>query len=1357
MVSLAWPRTISQRIIAGFIMVVSLMGLVTWSGLELLDRTRQTLELVVTVDAHNLRLATSMVQDLIALQRAEKNLILARNQAEMDQYEQVMVTIDTDLRQHLATLVTLVGAEDRKKLDQFRSVFESYSLVQQEIVRLTRENSNVEARNLSQGAGQEIFTQLALGIETLVDRSELRVRQTSTILAHSAMAKAHIASQLLDDLLEIQKNERILLFEVGKKESEQLIQQITLSRQRVLETTAKLESLASHTEEELLSRFRERWLEYFDTSERMIHHLREGESIKAREVYKKKGRAQHEIALRIFRQLIQQTDMDVLKARQEMESAIEKAHLGNRINRDLVKIHRAEKDLILTQEIRRMDEYVARIVLLQSNVTDQLERLSRLTAPEEMPTLATLKEQFDKFVQITMLVVERARENANHRAFDLSTGKGGQLMDHAEHILLDLVNRKEKDMQSALRQAEDTYTASRWAGVGISLSAIILCALIARWIIRTLSNRVRFLVRHADAIALGRMALDPPPRTQDELTVIGDALNAISERYLAIADIANHVVEGDFSNRLQLRSSQDQMSRAINEIIENMETIISQAHAIAQGRFDIEITPRSPHDRLRHALKTMAFNLQQADLEHRLRRWKQDGLLDLAEAMRGRHSIEDLSNQVTQSLCRHLNAVSGVMYLVVSRARGEGLQCTGSHAAPEGIDKNRVLDLGEGFIGAAANNKGATLWRDLSRFHWSIATGIGTVQPEALLLAPFHNDGRIRGVIALAFLEPPAERVVQFFEEIMDSIAMAFETAQARPLADALNASRTMAAELQQTNARLRQQSMDLEQARTILEQRNQSLVEAQETLEKQAEKLKQSDQYKSAFLATMSHELRSPMNGLLGMAQLLEKTSLTPGQRDQVTTIVRSGHSLLLMIDDILDLSKIEAGMITLQRRNFELVPVFRSIHDLMTVRAAEKLIDLRMEIHPGVPRYLIGDSGRLHQVVLNLVGNAIKFTEKGSVHLQARVEAGEGGHDWLRMEIRDTGIGIGAEVRAHLFRPFSQGGEHISRRYGGTGLGLAICKSLLTAMGGDIGMESIAGTGSLFWIRIPLEVGNDPPGVVDGLAAKPALMQPIHVLLVEDEPANQQVALGMLEYLGVRTTLAHCGREALEQLQSNRFDLILMDVRLPDIDGLEVTRIVRHSSNGDIASVPIVALTSCAMKSEVDRCHQAGMDGFLAKPVLLEQLEELLHALAGKKSLALIPSEMQPEMKSDNHSLLDTAPLEKMRGDLSRDRFGRVFASCRLSVEQATATLSQTLEAGDHARMIPLAHKLKGMAGTMGLVRLYHLAGQLEHQGVDETQDWSAMAADLRRLLHDSIHALELYARENGVVDGGRGYPDS
>ncbi|MEO5329218.1 MAG: ATP-binding protein [Magnetococcus sp. THC-1_WYH] len=1341
-----WPRTISQRIIAGFIIVVSLMSLVTWLGVDLLDRTRKTLELVVTIDAQNLRQITSMVQDLIALQRAEKNLILVRSPVEMDHYEQVMATIDTNLRQRLPALMASVDAQDRHKLDTLRSILENYSHVQQEIVHLSRKNSNVEARNLSQGKGQETFVQLALGIESLVDRSELRVKQTSRILAHSAMAKSHIASQLLDDLLETQKNEKILLFEDGTTQSEPLIQSIIVSRQRVLETTSKLESLASRTEEELLAQFRNRWLEYFETSEKVIGHIQNGSKAKAREVYKKTGRPQHEMALKIFRQLIQQTDMDVLKARREMENAIEKAHLGNRINRNLFKIHRAEKDLILTQDTRRMNEYAARIVLLQSNVTDQLQRLSQSTAPADGTTLESLKQQFEEFVQISMQVVELARENANHRAFELSSGKGRMLVDNAERILVELVHKKEKDMQSALKQAESTYMASRLAGVGLALTAMILCALIARWIIRILSHRIRALANHAHAISLGQMAQDENPRAQDELTIIGDALNTISEQYLAITNIANRVVEGDFSNRLQLRSPQDQMSKAINEIIENMEKIISQAHAISQGRFDIKVTPRSPHDRLSQALKTMASNLQVADQENRMRRWKQDGLLDLAEAMRGRLTIQELSNRIVQSLCRHLHSVSGVIYLVVSGTHKEGLQWSGSHAAPLGIDKDQVFDLGDGFIGQAANKTGATLWTDLSRFQWSIATGIGTIQPTALLLAPFHNDGKPRGVIALAFLEPPENRVVQFFEEIMDAIAMAFETAQARPLADALNASRTMATELQQTNARLRQQSVDLEEARTILEQQNLSLRNAQETLEKQAEKLKISDQYKSEFLATMSHELRTPMNGLLGMAQLLEKTPLSPKQKDFVDTILRSGHSLLFMIDDILDLSKVEAGMLTLQHRPFSLHPLFQSVHNLMRTKAAEKAIDLQMVIAPTVPPSFIGDSGRLHQVVLNLVGNAIKFTEQGRVHVHAYTEEGKTEPYWLHIEITDTGIGIDDSVKESLFHPFTQGGEHISRRYGGTGLGLAISKSLLTAMGGDIGLESKPGQGSRFWIRLPLETGDDHGETMAYPTPWSPLTQPMRILLVEDEPTNQQVALGMLEHLGAQATLASWGHEALEKIQADHFDLVLMDIRLPDLDGLEVTRAIRGITDQTKATVPIIALTSCAMKSEVDRCYMAGMDGFLAKPILFEKLAQLLHTLAKKEPFSEMGDWMQSTPLSLESLLLDTSPLEKMARDLSPDRFAHVLSSCRIAIQQSTTALLQALAAQNHQEVIHHAHRLRGVTGTVGLRRLQHLATTLEHRSDPESQDWNLQATTLKNLFDESMDAIDHQIQANG-----------
>lgn len=1337
--------TITQRIIAGFVMVVSLMGLVTWSGLELLDHSRQTVHRVVTVDAHNLQQISSMVRDLTALQRAEKNVILARNQEEMTHYDRVITTLDAALRQRLLTLLAQASTEDRLKLEQFHSIFEKYSQVQQEIIQLTRKNSNVEARNLSQGTGQETFVQLALGLESLVDQSELRVRHTSRILAHSAMAKSHIASQLLDDLLETQKNERILLFEDGGNNPDPLITLITASRKRVLETAAKLESLASPSEEELLARFRDRWLEYGKTNDKIMRFMQEGSQAKGRETYKKSGRAQHEIALKIFRQLIQQTDKDLLNARREMEGAIEKAHLGNRINRDLAKIHRAEKDLILTQDIRRMDEYAARIVLLESNVLEQWQRLTQHAEPDEIAKLATLKGQFERFAQITMQVVEKAREDANHRAFELSVGKGRELVDQAEHILRDLVDHKDKAMQMALRQAEKTYQTSKLAGLGMAFTAILLCVLIAHRIIRTLSLRVQGLVDHAHAIALGQMVLDDNPNLHDELTIVGKALNAISERYLAIATMASRVVAGDCSNRLQLASPQDQMSKAINEIIENMETIISQAHAIAQGRFDIDITPHAPNDRLRHALKTMAFNLQAADEDNRLRRWQQDGLLALSDAMRGRLTVEDLSNQIVKTLCNHLDALSGVLYLVVSSDTGEGLQCTGTYAAPEGIDKNQVLGLHDGLLGTAAQQSRATLWQELSSHQWRMTTGMGTIQPSALLLSPFHADDRLRGVVALAFLHIPDARTVQFFEKIMDTIAMALETAQARPLADALNASRTMAAELQQTNARLRQQSMDLKTAQTILQQQNHSLLDAQETLKKQAEQLQRSDRYKSEFLATMSHELRTPMNGMLGMAQLLEKTALSPEQKECVTTILNSGAKLLLLIDDILDLSKIEAGMVTLRHTSFALAPLFGSVHDLLAPKAHEKSLQLTMEIDPHLPPCLMGDAGRLHQVILNLAGNAIKFTEQGKVTISVQNQK-----QGLRIEIRDTGIGIPETIQGKLFHPFVQGGQEISRRYGGTGLGLAISKSLVKAMGGQIGLESTPGQGTLFWINLPLEPGMEPANTSTENNLPPRIPHPLRVLLVEDEPVNQQVALGMLEQWGAQATLAENGEMALKTIATQPFDLVLMDIRLPDLDGLEITKKIRALQDTGKATIPIIALTSHVMKSEVERCYQAGMDGFLAKPILFDKLGKLLHDLANPKRMTV--------EDDDNHSLgtntpddmlLDASKLEKMAVDLSVTRFANVLSSCLTAVEQSVMHLQEALTEKNPDHIAAHAHRLQGGSGALGLRQLNTLAKNLEQQGRDRSGKWSEQGSVLQNLWQDSKEALHHLLQTKGWQD--------
>jgi signal transduction histidine kinase/ActR/RegA family two-component response regulator len=420
-------------------------------------------------------------------------------------------------------------------------------------------------------------------------------------------------------------------------------------------------------------------------------------------------------------------------------------------------------------------------------------------------------------------------------------------------------------------------------------------------------------------------------------------------------------------------------------------------------------------------------------------------------------------------------------------------------------------------------------------------------------------------------------------------------------------------------------------------------LADAKKQAEVQARRAEEASKAKSDFLAMMSHEIRTPMNGVLGFANLLLETPLNAEQREFAETVQRSGDALLTIINDVLDYSKIEAGRMTVESIDFDLYSVCSEVRQILRSAIAERGLNVILSYDAALPRRIKGDPVRIRQVVLNLAGNAIKFTERGAV----RIEVSALGADQVKISVVDSGIGISEEQLNRMFRRFTQAASSTTRRYGGTGLGLAISKTLVELMGGAIGVHSEPGTGSTFWFTLPLiaaaEVTSETgvqgavPSMVSASAststpaqtsaAVPVLMEAVdeppaapsaagaahssrsRLLLVEDNFVNQRVAVYMLAKLGYQVDVARHGREAIDLLSKAVYDLVLMDCQMPEMDGFEATRIIRDRASTVLDhEIPVVAMTANAFPEDRARAIAAGMNDFLAKPVDRAVLSDII-----------------------------------------------------------------------------------------------------------------------------------------------------
>jgi signal transduction histidine kinase/ActR/RegA family two-component response regulator len=663
---------------------------------------------------------------------------------------------------------------------------------------------------------------------------------------------------------------------------------------------------------------------------------------------------------------------------------------------------------------------------------------------------------------------------------------------------------------------------------------------------------------------------------------------------------ASSSLRGSLS-KSQKRHSSLQDENELRQLLQNIQ-------ALEKGDFSVRLptTSRGLISEIGVALNEIIQNFKDTTRKNKEQDWLKSNLARFASMMQGQRSITSVAQLIMSELTPLVDCQQGTFFLAETEGREVLLRLIASYAFTSENQTARTYRLKEGLIGQCAFDKKRIWIKQPEDFGLTIASSLVELRPRNIIVLPISFEGDLKAVIELASIQPFRDYHVNFLDQLADSIGVILNL-----IASSMRTEELLQ-ELKRSNGELEMQAKELEEKAKLLEIKNNEIELASRSLEEKAEQLSMISKYKSEFLANMSHELRTPLNSLLILSKALadnKSKNLTDEQVKYALTVHSAGNDLLELINEILDLSKVESGKMLVSAHNFYIEDLIGYLEQTFKPVAESKNLGFQIKVSPDVPRIIFSDENRLQQILKNLLSNAFKFTDHGSVQMELSLEDSGNPQSMLMFVVRDSGIGIASNKQQLIFEAFQQADGTTSRKYGGTGLGLTISREIAHLLGGLIEVESKPGEGSLFCLFLPqtytgadatmaeLQSENE---FEDLPSVEGSVFRGRKILIVDDDVRNIFALSSLLKSHGIEVFHAENGRQSLEVLDLHpEIEAILMDTMMPEMDGLEAIQKIRSKQCPQQRNLPIISLTAKAMKGDREKCLEAGASDYITKPV--------------------------------------------------------------------------------------------------------------------------------------------------------------